>query len=361
MKALFLSVHRPERSPSQRFRFEQYLGWLRHQGVECEHSWALDAEDDAFFYGHGAPHRKAWVGLKAVGRRARLALSRKLARFDVALVQREALFTGPPFVERAVQRAGAGLVFDYDDSIWLTNVSDANRSFGWLKSAGKTDAVIRRADLVFAGNAYLADHARPLSSRVEIVPTTIDTDEYQPRRRREGGPICIGWSGSFSTLAHFKAVVPVLQRVKARLGERVTFRVIGEARYREPALDVQGEPWRLESELDDLARIDVGLMPLPDNAWTRGKCGLKGLQYMALGVPTLMSPVGVNAEIVHDGESGFLPRTDDEWVERLCALAQDAALRRRIGDAGRQVVVERYSVRAWRDRYLELLGSAARQ
>lgn len=361
MRALFLSVHRPGRAPGQRFRFEQYLGWLRRQGVECEHSWVLDAEDDRYFYGHGAPHRKAWVGLKALGCRARLALSRKLAWFDVALVQREALFAGPPFVEMAVQRAGAGLVFDYDDSIWLTQVSHANRRFGWLKSAGKTDALIRRADLVFAGNAYLAEHARPLSARVEIVPTTIDTDEYQPPRRREGGPVCIGWSGSFSTLAHFKAVVPVLQRVKARLGSAVAFKVLGDASYREPALDLQGEPWRLESELDDLARIDVGLMPLPNDPWARGKCGLKGLQYMALGIPTLMSPVGVNAEIIRDGDSGFLPRTDDEWVECLCELVQDAALRRRIGEAGRAVVVERYSVKAWRDTYLRLLGSVARR
>jgi len=361
LRALFLSVHRPGRAPGQRFRFEQYLAWLRRQGVECEHSWVLDAEDDRYFYGHGAPHRKAWVGLKALGRRAGLALSRKLAWFDVALVQREALFAGPPFVEMAVQRAGAGLVFDYDDSIWLTNVSGANRSFGWLKSTGKTDALIRRADLVFAGNEYLAEHARPLAARVEIVPTTIDTDEYRPPPRREGGPICIGWSGSVTTLAHFQGIVPVLQRVKARLSDAVTFKVLGDARYREPTLDVQGQPWRLETEIDDLARIDVGLMPLPDDAWARGKCGLKGLQYMGLGIPTLMSPVGVNADIIRDGESGFLPRTDDEWVERLCELVQDGALRRRIGDAGRQVVVDRYSVEAWRGRYLELLRSAVRR
>jgi glycosyltransferase involved in cell wall biosynthesis len=361
LRALFLSVHRPGRSPSQRFRFEQYLDWLRAQGVECDHSWVLDAEDDRHFYGRGAWHRKAWVGMKALARRAGLALSPGLTRYDVALVQREALFTGPPFVEAAVRRAGAGLVFDYDDSLWLGHVSEANRSLAWLKWAGKTDALIAQADLVLAGNAYLADHARTRGARVEVVPTTIDTDLYQPPPPRPPGPVCIGWSGSFSTLAHFQALVPVLRRVKARLGGAVRFTVLGDAGYREPALDLQGEAWRLETEIQDLSRIDIGLMPLPDDAWARGKCGLKGLQYMALGIPTLMSPVGVNVEIIRDGESGFLPRNDDEWVDRLCALATDAALRRRLGGAGREVVVSRYSVRAWRERYLALLASAARR
>jgi len=264
-------------------------------------------------------------------------------------------------VEAAVKRAGAGLVFDFDDSIWLANVSEANRRFGWLKSPGKTDAIIRRSDLVFAGNAYLAEHARPLAPRVEVVPTTIDTDEYQPAPARNPGPVCIGWSGSVTTLAHFQGIVPVLQRVKARMGTAVTFKVLGDGRYREPSLELAGEPWRLETELDDLRRIDIGIMPLPDDAWARGKCGLKGLQYMGLAIPTLMSPVGVNAEIIRDGESGFLPQSDDEWVERLCDLVGDEALRRRLGAAGRQVVEDRYSVRAWRSRYLELLASVARR
>jgi glycosyltransferase involved in cell wall biosynthesis len=156
-------------------------------------------------------------------------------------------------------------------------------------------------------------------------------------------------------------VLPVLRRVKDRLGDGVVFKVIGDGSFREPELGIVGAPWRLASEVEDLRSIDVGIMPLPDDEWSRGKCGLKGLQYMALGIPTVMSPVGVNSEILRDGESGYLPRSEDDWVERLCALAGDATLRRRVGDAGRDVVVDRYSLAAWKTRYLDLLKSVQRQ
>jgi glycosyltransferase involved in cell wall biosynthesis len=360
LRALFLSVHRPGRSPSQRFRFEQYLPYLRGQGIDCVQSWVLDEEDDRHFYG-GRLHSKAWVGLRALGRRVLDVSSARFRGFDLALVQREAFFAGPPWVEAAVQRTGAALVFDYDDSIWIRAMSEANLPFAWLKPVGKTDDLIRRSDLVLAGNEYLAEHARPLATRVAVMPTTIDTDEYVPERRPMSGPVCIGWSGSFSTIPHFRTVLPVLRRVKDRLGDGVVFKVIGDGSFREPELGIVGAPWRLASEVEDLRSIDVGIMPLPDDEWSRGKCGLKGLQYMALGIPTVMSPVGVNSEILRDGESGYLPRSEDDWVERLCALAGDATLRRRVGDAGRDVVVDRYSLAAWKTRYLDLLKSVQRQ
>lgn len=361
MRVLFLSVHRPGRSPSQRFRFEQYVDWLRDQGWHCTHSWLLDADDDSVFYGRGALNRKMLVGLKAGWRRVWEIVSGEYGRYDIAFVQREAFFAGPAFVERAAQRQGAKLVFDLDDAIWIPQVSDANRSLGFLKRPGKVDDILARADLVFAGNPWLANHARALNARVEIVPTTIDTDEYHPASGASParGRVCIGWSGSFSTIQHFKLALPVLRRVRDRFGDAVCFKVIGDAGFSEPELGIAGTPWRKETELDDLREIDIGLMPLPDDEWARGKCGLKGLQYMALGIPTLMSPVGVNAEIITNGLSGFLPRSDDEWFEAVARLIVDAQLRERIGMAGRAVVERRYSVRSWREPYRQLLMRVA--
>jgi glycosyltransferase involved in cell wall biosynthesis len=354
-------VHRPGRSPSQRFRFEQFLEDLRARGHECTHSWLLDADDDRVFYGKAPPQKKALVGLKSLLKRAKEIATGRLFRYDVALVQREALFMGPPLYEELYARTRGALVFDFDDSIWITGVSEGNRAFAFLKSAGKTDRLIARSRMVFAGNTYLAEHARPLNSNTVVVPTTIDTEEYQPAIPHDAGkrPVVVGWSGSFSTIQYFKPMVPVLRRLKERFGDRVAFRVIGDGSYHEPSLDLKGLPWKLDTEVADLRGIDVGLMPLPDDDWSRGKCGLKGLQYMALEIPTLMSPVGVNSEILQDGENGFLPRTDEQWFERLSALIEDAALRQRLGEAGRATVERHFSRRAWRDRYEALLTQAA--
>jgi glycosyltransferase involved in cell wall biosynthesis len=361
MRILFLSVHRPGRSPSQRFRFEQFLGDLRSRGHECSHSWLLDADDDRTFYGKAPLQKKAVVGLKSLLKRVREIATGQLFRYDVALVQREAMFMGPPVYEELYARTRGSLILDFDDSIWITGVSEGNRAFAFLKSAGKTDRLIARSRMVFAGNEYLADHARPLNPNTVVVPTTIDTDEYQPAISHDTGkrPIVIGWSGSFSTIQYFKPMVPVLRRLKERHGDRVAFRVIGDGGYAEPSLDLKGLPWKLDTEVADLRGIDIGLMPLPDDEWSRGKCGLKGLQYMALEIPTLMSPVGVNSEIIQDGQNGFLPRDDAQWFERLSALLEDAALRERLGKAGRDTVQQRYSRRAWSDRYEQLLREAA--
>jgi glycosyltransferase involved in cell wall biosynthesis len=353
MRFLFVAVHAPNRAPGQRFRFEQYLGSLRDRGVACDFSWALDGDDAKVLYSPGKVGRKSALVLRLLLKRWLETFS--LAKYDLVLVQREALFIGGPLLEMAAKRRGAKLVFDFDDAIWLADTSSYNQRFRWLKGPGKIPRVLRAADLVLAGNAYLAEYARGFNQQVQIVPTTIDTESYRPREPSGGGPVCIGWSGSFSTIRDFRLAAPVLKRVRARYGDRVRFKVIGDASFRDDELGVVGQPWKADTEVADLHEIDIGIMPLPDNEWSRGKCGLKGLQYMALGIPTLMSPVGVNAEILSHGKNGFLPRDEAGWEQALCSLIESPALRAQIGAAGRQRVVQDYSVQAWRDRYCDLL------
>jgi glycosyltransferase involved in cell wall biosynthesis len=358
VRFLFLAVHAPNRAPGQRFRFEQYLDSLRERGVECDFSWALDGSDAKILYSPGQVPRKALLVLRLLFKRWLESFS--LGRYDLVLVQREAMFVGGPRLEMAAKRSGAKLVFDFDDAIWLADMSSYNQRFRWLKDAEKIPRILRAADLVLAGNAFLADYARSFNQRVQIVPTTIDTDTYQPRSHRPEGPLCIGWSGSFSTIRDFRLAAPTLKRLRARYGERVRFKVIGDNTFRDDELGVVGQPWKADTEVADLQEIDIGLMPLPDNEWSRGKCGLKGLQYMALGIPTLMSPVGVNADIITDGKDGYLPGSDEDWERDLVSLIENPALRAQIGAAGRQRVVQGYSVRAWRDRYCDLLSGLVR-
>lgn len=363
MRVLFMGMHRPGRSPSQRFRFEQYLPYLRDHGVECDVSFLLGPSDDRIFYGPGNALQKARIAATSLDQRRVETTRTHLDRYDAVYIQREALFFGPPIIERRIARSDTALVFDFDDAIWIHVISASNRWASSLKFAHKTREIVGLADLVLAGNPYLADFARDhRARRVEVIPTTIDTAYHvpNPHPRPADAPVCIGWTGSFSTLVHLEGAVRPLRRIQERYGDRVTLRVIGDGSYRNEALGLTGLPWRLDTEIQDLWPIDIGIMPLPDDEWARGKCAFKGLQYMALAIPTVMSPVGVNTDIVVHGENGFLASTEDEWVDRLSQLIEDAELRRRMGAAGRQTIIDGYSVLSQRDRYLSLFRSLAR-
>ena len=337
-RILFITQHRPDRSPGQRFRFEQYMAYLEQHGYQCDHSAIVSEGDDAFLYQPGNYFEKA-----RFVRRSHATRSRDVARmndFDIIFIFREALMTRNIRFERLFSQSRAKLVFDFDDAIWLQNVSDANRWFRWIKDAGKTSKLIALSDLIFAGNAYLSDYAKRFNPNTVIVPTTIDTEEYQPVERKGEGLVTIGWSGSITTIQHFRYAIPALKAIKAKYGHSVAIRVVGM-------------PWRKDTELKDLGGMDIGIMPLPDDEWARGKCGLKGLQYMALGIPAIMSPVGVNSEIIRDGVNGHLATTTEEWVDRLSRLIDNTEARHAMGLEARRTVEEHYSVHAWRSRYLE--------
>jgi glycosyltransferase involved in cell wall biosynthesis len=357
-KILFASVHPPGRTPSQRFRFEQYVDFLRDNGFDTTFAPVVHPDEYEILYGRGRAARKAAIASR--GLLTRFADLARTPRFDIVFVQREAIQLGTAFFERAMAKLGAKLVFDFDDAIWLPNVSEANQALAWLKRPEKTDKIIASAALVLAGNDYLADHARRINPAVEVVPTTVDTDSFRPRpvdRTRES--ICIGWTGSLTTIPHFELAIPVLRRVRERYGERVYFKVIGDPGYGFEELGIRGVRWDPVTEVEDLSELDIGIMPLPDDEWSKGKCGLKGLSYMALEIPTVTSPVGVSTAIIEDGANGFLASSEDEWVDRLSRLVESAELRAALGKAARETVVRRYSVESQKGRYLEYLNALA--
>ncbi|WP_420581896.1 glycosyltransferase family 4 protein [Reichenbachiella sp.] len=352
-KILFIAAHRRDRSPSQRFRFEQYFEYLEYHGFKCELSSLISASDDKYFYASGSYLRKLWILGKGVLKRGYDVI--RASNFDIVFVQREGFMTGATFFERMLKKRGNQMIFDFDDSIWLQDDSPVNKKLAWLKDAGKTSKLIRLSDLVFAGNEYLAKYARQFNENVEIVPTTIDTIEYQPNRSKNEAVI-IGWSGSFSTVKHFESAIPALEKIQEKYGKSVQFKLIGDGDYRNEKLGIIGLAWSKEDEIRELAKIDIGIMPLPDDEWSKGKCGLKGLQYMALKIPTIMSPVGVNADIVNDGKNGFLASNTNEWVDKLSMLIESEELRLKLGQAGRNTVEKKYSVLANQSKYLELIN-----
>ncbi len=351
-RVLFIADHREGRAPNQRYRFEQYLGHLRENGFECVLSPLISAEDDPVVYSKGNYLGKMRILHKMYSIRRRDV--QRTNEFDIIFICRQALMTRSTYFEKAFRKSRAKLIYDFDDAIWLQSVSDANKRWSWLKDPGKTAALISLADRVIAGNDFLAAYAKRSNDRVSVIPSTIDTDLYRPKQHSQKAKVMIGWSGSITTVQHFLLARPALIELKKRFGDRIGIRLIGEPNFNDPELEAQVIRWKAATEVQDLEPIDIGLMPLPDTEWARGKCGMKGLQYMGLGIPPVMSPVGVNTSIVTDGVNGFLAATTEEWVEKIGRLIEDADLRARMGAEARKTVVMHYSVKAWRNEYLRL-------
>ena len=271
---------------------------------------------------------------------------------------REASLVGPPVIEPLIAAQGIPIVFDFDDAILVPYKSPANGYLSFLKFFGKTARLCRLATHVTVGNSHLKEYATRYNNEVTVVPTTIDTELYRTelRRPRTDGIPVIGWTGSYSTLQHLQKAVPMLTQLAKR--HRFRLVLVGTQTLEIPGVDTEFRRWKSSTEVEDLADVDIGIMPLPDEEWTRGKCGLKALQYMALGVPTVVSPVGVNTEIVSDGINGFVAETDDQWIEKLSTLITNPELRTRCGEAARKTVEERYSARVIAPRVFDVFEKA---
>jgi glycosyltransferase involved in cell wall biosynthesis len=345
----------PDTSPGQRYRIEQWEPLLRREGIELAYSPFADHALGELLKSRGAALAKARGVMAALARR--LIEAGRVTRFDLVYVFREGALLGPALAERILGWNGVPFVFDFDDAVWLNYKSPANPGFSRLRFPGKTASLCRLARHVIAGNAFLRDYALVHNPRVSVVPTTIDTDRYRPSPRPGSVPV-VGWTGSYSTAQYLRIVRPVLERLRLRRAFRVV--IVGVAGFEARGVEVEHRPWRSASEVEDLSDIDVGLMPLTDAEWERGKCGLKALQYMALGIPALVSPVGVNTEIVRDGENGLLASTEADWERSLDRLLSDAELRRRLGAAGRATVESTYSARVQAPRVAAIFREALR-
>lgn len=345
-------------SPGQRYRIEQWARSLERQDFHFTFVPFESENLHRVLYQPGRYGMKIVLMLEAYLRRLRMLA--RVRRFDVVLIHREAALIGPAVIERLLARQGVPIILDFDDAIWVPYVSPANKHLSYAKCFGKLAQICRLSARVMVGNGYLAEYAQRYNPNVTIVPSTIDTDVYVVRpyeRLTKGHPVTIGWTGSYSTLQHLDMIRGVLTKLSSRYAFRL--HVIGSGRYAVDGVQTVAQEWRSDSEVGDLHRFDIGMMPLPDNGWTRGKCGMKMLQCMAVGVPVIASPVGANREIVNDGVTGFLAESEAQWFAKLSRLIESPDLRVKIGLAGRRVVEERYSARAWVPTVRQVLESTA--
>ena len=330
-------------SPSQRYRFEQ---WAPH--LAADHGITRDLvpfESEALaslLYECGHVAAKAALTIRDYVRRA--AVLPRLPDYDAIVVHREAALIGPAVYERLIARSGTPLIFDFDDAIWSHEQPWVNGIFSRLHFPGKTSTLCKLASAVTTGNAFLAAYAKQRNARVAIVPSSIELADYPlVPEAADKTRFVVCWTGSTSTLAYFEHARPALEQLAQAVP--LTVKVICSKPPERPiaGAEMRFVPWSAQTEAQDVGDCHVGIMPLPDTEMSRGKGGMKALQYMATGRPVVVSPVGVNVDIVRDGHNGFLASSADEWVGALDRLARDPPLRAELGRNARRTVEEGYS------------------
>jgi glycosyltransferase involved in cell wall biosynthesis len=342
----------PEEGAGCRFRVAQYVPALESAGVHVTISPFFTTEFFRLVYQRGHALKKSLLFAERAVDRFRTVTER--ARYDVIFIYREALPIGPPIVESLFARAnGLALIYDFDDAVYLPNTSEANRAIAALKWPRKVKSIVRRSDCVIAGNEYLAAWARTYSDAVRVIPTCVDTDKFVPRAvahargvrlQPDPGVPTIGWIGTPTTVPYLLSLQSIFQDI-ARTHPFV-LRICGAgADVRMPGVKVDNVPWTLDAEVSLFNTCDIGVYPLSDDEWARGKCGFKAIQFMACGVPVVAAPVGVNREILRDGVNGLLAASTAEWVEKLGRLLANASLRAALGAAGRATIEAEYSLK----------------
>ncbi|MCB1050505.1 MAG: glycosyltransferase family 4 protein [Acidobacteria bacterium] len=331
-----------DRMPAPRYRVFQFLPYLQERGWHCELALLHRGKPHPIYY---------WRGLgsayKFVVRSKRWFQASRAKSFDVAFVQRLAV----PFsaaAEQRIQHQNPKMIFDFDDAIYQTegqeDVPSRRKAF---------QKVVSIAQHIVAGSTFLASQTGA-EAKTSVIPTVLDTDRYHPLAKKNGGKV-VGWMGSHSNYANFGPLLPELTQMAGR-GYCVRFVSDRPPPFQLPNMEYRA--WSPERELADLQSFDVGLMPLLDTAWNRGKCAFKLIQYMAVGIPVIASPVGANREVVRDGENGFLAE-QGEWLEKVVTLLESPKVARAMGERGRERCVQHYSVLSQIDRFETVLNQIA--
>lgn len=329
----------------------QYLPFLRERGADVVVHPLLDDDYLSRLYSNGPIDK--WRVLESYLQRLGLLL-RSPRSFDVIWLQWE-IFPWLPFAFEGLLFGKCPVVADYDDSIFHRYDLHANslvrRCFG-----RKIDHVMSSSRTVVVGNDYLGQRAHLAGAkRVELLPSVIDLNRYQVSDRDPALPVTVGWIGSPTTAPYLSLIAEPLAKV-CRGGVRLV--VVGADSVELPEVEVVYKRWSEDTEVGDIQNFDIGVMPLTDDPWSRGKCGYKLIQYMACGKPTVCSPVGVNSQIVTNGLDGFHAESSQDWAESLELLLANPEMRKRFGDAARVKVERRYCLQVTAEKLLGILREA---
>ena len=355
-KILFLAHHRIDRSPGQRYRFEQFFDYLEQKGIQCFLANIINEKDEKDLYHSKNILKKIKIGLNSYKRR--WFHTSEIHHYDLIVIYREVLPTKSIYFEKYIHKNNVPIVYDFDDAIWVKDVSEVNKKISFLKDEKKIEKILPLCKHITCGNEYLANFARKINPNVTIIPSTVDTDLYKPIVTYSKSDIVkIGWVGSHTTVKHFEMITDVYLELKKKFKNKIEFVLIGDEQYQNEQLGIKGVKWENKKEVELFNSFDIGIMPIPNNEWSKGKCGMKGLLYMSVGVPTVMSAVGMNKKIIQNGKNGFLANNSTEWLEILSNLIMDKQLRKKIGANGRNSVEKNYSKNVVKETYFKLYTS----
>jgi glycosyltransferase involved in cell wall biosynthesis len=356
-KIVFLVAH-PIEDASRRYRVQQFIPLLEQAGHQCTIS---EFSTPQLFR---ALHSKRQFTTKilhtvycSARRFVRLA---DLSEFDLVVIHREVLPFLTPIFEKWVLKRHPNVVFSLDDATYAAHPDTAQMRHPLLyrfKYGRDLSEVMRQSAHVIVGNSTLANYAKEFNTEVSTFPTVVDCEKYtyQPVAAPNAQPLTIGWMGSSSTAAYLSEIARPLKQLAKNYPRKVRFRFFGceELNLDLPRASVS--PFRLETELDDLRSLDIGLMPMPDTAWTRGKCAFKAIQYMATGIPTVASPVGSTLDLIQHNSNGLLAQSERDWYQSLELLVTDYKARRRLSARGRETILRSYSLQVWAPRLISLI------
>lgn len=341
MKVLFI-VPYPREGPSNRFRIEQYLPCLREKGINYSLRPFYNRHFYLILYKVGYYCQKFLFLFFFIMRRLSDAFAAK--SYDVVFIHREAGPFPDYILEWLFRVFGRKIIYDFDDSVFL-------------KKPSKIRKVISMSDTVIAGNDFLKNYAARYNPRVSVLPTCIDTTVYQPRTDpKKDSKITIGWIGTSFTSIYLDLLRDAY-RALAEKYRNIEFKIVG-AILADNALPLVCKPWSLDSEVRELQDFDIGVMPLFDDEWAKGKCAFKIIQYMAVGIPSVASRVGMNIEVIEDGKDGFLVTGTQEWIDKLSLLIENKELRHTMGQRARQKVENVYSVQANQQKFIDIIENA---
>jgi glycosyltransferase involved in cell wall biosynthesis len=338
------------RGASSRYRFWQYVPGLRRAGHEVEIKPLLADGYLTELYRTG---RRGWRWL-AAGYAARFLDTLRAGRYDAVLCEHEVFPFLPAIAETFISKLNSRFILDYDDAAYC-------KYERWPVLRGKIGSLMRAAERVVVGNSHLASYALQFTPHVSVIPTVVNLAAYTNRQDAAAcSRVRIAWIGTPLTASYLQPLVPELERVQKK-HPHVGFRLIGAGNFFTNGLRTETREWSVTTEAQLLSECDIGIMPLSDTEFTRGKCGLKLIQYMACGLPVVASPVGANCEIVEENRNGFLAANAREWFEKLDALVASAELRKRLGTSGRAKVAAQYTLEHGLSKWLEILERGSRR
>ncbi len=351
---LFITPYPFDQAPSQRFRFEQYFNALKGNHFNIDFYPFVSSSSYHKLYKAGHFFGKFILLITGFINRIRTMI--RVPRADFIFIHREITPIGPPVFEWIIAKVfRKKIIYDFDDAIWGTDNLNESKLEKLIRWRSKVRYICRWSYRVSCGNEYLCAFARQYNSAVVCNPTTIDTSALHTSEMNTSGKekITIGWTGSHTTLKYLKTIESVLAELEKKYPALEVLIIANE----KPELKIQSlkyVPWTKDTEVEDLQKIDIGIMPLPDDEWTKGKCGFKALQYMALEIPSVVSSVGVNINIIDHGINGFQASTQSEWFNFLELLINNVSLRMEMGKSGREKVIESYSVSSNTSTFLSL-------